>query len=142
MMSDIDEFIKLRIEQLDSEGGHKNIDLTNSLRDYYNRHLTDGTFISYLALKEDNIIATSGVSIVEKPPYYGNPTGKIGIISSMFTKEQYRRKGIATKLMEKIVEHANSKGCGMIQITASKAGIPFYKKFGFKENNNYLQYRI
>lgn len=81
--NDLDVFIKMRINQLREEGAKEDIDLEPALRDYYLRHLSDGTFISWLALDKDRIIGTSGISIVEKPPYFGCPTGKIGLLSSM-----------------------------------------------------------
>ena len=66
--NDLDIFIKMRIHQLREEGAKDEIDLEPTLRDYYLRHLSDGTFISWLALDNDRIIGTSGMSIVEKPP--------------------------------------------------------------------------
>ena len=39
-----------------------------------------------LYLDGNNIIGTSGMSFVEKPPYFGCPNGKIGLLSSMFTE--------------------------------------------------------
>lgn len=41
------------------------------------RHMADGTFISWLAWDGENIIGTSGMSFVEKPPYFGCPSGKM-----------------------------------------------------------------
>ena len=62
--NDLDIFIKMRIHQLREEGAKDEIDLEPTLRDYYLRHLSDGTFISWLALDNDRIIGTSGMSIV------------------------------------------------------------------------------
>ena len=74
----------------------------NVLKDYYTRHMADGTFVSWLALDGKNIIGTSGMSFVEKLPYFGCPNVKIGLLSSMFTEPQYRRKGIAKEFLYKI----------------------------------------
>ena len=38
----------------------------------------------------EKIIGTSGMSFVEKPPYFGCPSGRIGLLSSMFTDSEYR----------------------------------------------------
>ena len=81
---DLDAFIDMRIQQLREEGAKEDMDLVPSLRDYYERHMMDGTFVSWLAMDGDSIIGTSGMSFVEKPPYFGCPTGKIGLLSSMF----------------------------------------------------------
>ena len=140
--NDLDVFIKMRINQLREEGAKEDIDLTSALRDYYLRHLPDGTFISWLALDEDRIIGTSGISIVEKPPYFGCPSGKIGLLSSMFTDKAYRRKGIAKTLLSKVVDEAKKQGCGTVQITASDMGVLLYSNFGFEKNDNFMQYKL
>lgn len=137
---DIDFFIRMRMNQLQEEGAEANIDLEPNLQEYYAKHLADGTFVSWLAIAEGIIIATSGMSFVEKPPYYSNPTGKIGLLSSMYTLKEYRRRGISKALLGKIVEEAKEYGCGTVQITASDMGILLYTDFGFQKNGNFMQY--
>ncbi len=140
--NDLDRFILLRINQLREEGAKEDINLEPALRDYYLRHLSDGTFISWLALDKDRIIGTSGISIEEKPPYFGCPTGKIGLLSSMYTDKAYRRKGIAKTLLSKIVDEAKKQVCGTVQITASDMGVLLYSDFGFEKNDNFVQYKL
>ncbi len=140
--NDLDVFIKMRINQLREEGAKEDINLEPALRDYYLRHLSDGTFISWLALDKNRIIGTSGISIVEKPPYFGCPSGKIGLLSSMFTDKAFRRKGIAKTLLSKVVDEAKKQGCGIVQITASDMGVLLYSDFGFEKNANFMEYRL
>ena len=139
---ELDVFIQMRIAQLREEGAKEDIDLTPALRDYYRRHMADGTFVSWLALDGEKIIGTSGMSIVEKPPYFGCPSGKIGLLSSMFTDSAYRRRGIAKTLLSKVVDEARQRGCGTVQITASDMGVLLYTDFGFVKNNNFMQYKL
>lgn len=141
---ELDIFIRMRISQLREEGATENIDLTPELKNYYKRHMADDTFVSWLAVDENNgrIVGTSGISIVEKPPYFSCPTGKIALLSSMFTDKAYRRKGIATALLEKIVTEAKIRHCGTIQITASDKGVLLYSNFGFTKNSNFMQYKL
>ena len=139
---DLDEFIRLRIGQLREEGATEDIDLKPALLDYYNRHLADGTFVSYLAVDGDKIVGTSGMSFVEKPPYFGCPSGRIGLLSSMYTDPNYRRQGIAKKLLSLVVDAARDYGCGTVQITASDMGVLLYTDFGFVKNGNFMQYKL
>lgn len=104
--------------------------------------MADGTFVSWLAVDGDKIIGTSGMSFVEKPPYYGCPSGRIGLLSSMFTDPSYRRPGIAKELLTKVVDEARAYGCGTVQITASDMGVLLYTDFGFVKNGNFMQYRL
>ena len=139
---DLDTFIQMRITQLREEGAKEDFDLVPALKDYYNRHLADGTFVSWLALDGEKIIGTSGMSFVEKPPYFGCPSGKIGLLSSMFTNPNYRRRGIAKELLHRVVEEARAYGCGAVQITASDMGVKLYTAYGFVHNGNFMQYKL
>ena len=135
-------FINMRINQLREEGAKEKIDLFPALKEYYTHHMKDGTFVSWLAFDGENIVGTSGMSFVEKPPYFGCPSGKIGLLSSMFTNPDYRRKGIAKELLSRVVNDAREYGCGTVQITASDMGVKLYTDFGFVHNDNFMQYKI
>lgn len=135
-------FIGMRIRQLREEGAKEEIDLVPALREYYMRHMADGTFVSWLAWDGENIIGTSGMSFVEKPPYFGCPSGKMGLLSSMYTNPKYRRMGIARELLSRVVNDAREYGCGTIQITASDMGVKLYADFGFVYNGNFMQYKL
>lgn len=139
---DVDTFIEMRIAQLREEGATEDMDLVPHLKDYYERHMADGTFFSWLAVDGDRMIGTSGMSIVEKPPYFGCPSGRIGLLSSMFTDKAYRRMGIARELLSRVVNEARDKGCGTVQITASDMGVLLYTNFGFVKNGNFMQYKL
>ena len=139
---ELNTFIEMRIDQLREEGAKEEIDLAPALKQYYMRHMADGTFGSWLAFDGNKIIGTSGMSFVEKPPYFGCPSGKIGLLSSMFTNPDYRRKGIAKELLSRVVNEAREYGCGTIQITASDMGVKLYTDFGFVHNENFMQYKL
>lgn len=139
---DLDSFIRMRIAQLREEGAREELDLVPALKDYYRRHLKDGTFVSWLAVDGEKIVGTSGMSFVEKPPYFSCPNGRIGLLSSMYTDPAYRRRGIARELLGRIVEEARAYGCGSAQITASDMGVLLYSDFGFQKNGNFMQYKL
>lgn len=60
----------------------------------------------------------------------------------MFTNPNYRRKGIAKKLLSLVVNEAREHGCGTIQITASNMGVKLYTDYGFVHNDNFMQYKL
>ena len=138
----IDTFARMRIRQLIEEGATEDADLLPTLLDYYGRHLPDGTFVGYLAMDGERIVGTGAVSVVEKPAWFGCPTGRIGLISSMWTDTSYRRQGIAKRLLTLAVDAAREQGCGTVWVTASDMGVPFYGSFGFEHNGNFLQYKL
>ena len=107
--AELEIFINIRITQLTEEYTNtgrsvpEGVDLKTALRDYYLRHMAEGTFVSWLAMDGDKIIGTSGMSFVEKPPYFACPSGRLGLLSSMYTDPEYRRKGIAKELLHRVV---------------------------------------
>ena len=133
--NELDVFIRMRIAQLREEGAEEDIDLFPALEDYYTRHMSDGTFVSWLALDGEKIVGTSGMSFVEKPPYFGCPSGKIGLLSSMFTDS-------ASELLKRVIDEARDYGCKTVQITASDLGVKLYTTFGFVHNKNFMQYKL
>ena len=140
--NDLETFIAMRIAQLREEGATEELDLKPALIDYYHRHMANGTFVSWLAVDGEKIIGTSGMSFVEKPPYFSCPSGRIGLLSSMYTDPQYRRHGIGKKLLGLVVEEARKYGCGAVQITASDMGVLLYQDFGFVKNSNFMQFKL
>ena len=146
--ADLETVIGRRITQLTEEytavGREvpKNVDLASALQDFYHRHLADGTFVSWLAMDGDKIIGTSGMSFVEKPPYFTCPTGRLGLLSSMYTDPNYRRMGIAKELLDRVVNEAREYGCGAVWITASNMGVKLYTAYGFVHNGNFMQYKL
>ena len=140
--ADIEAYIALRVRQLREEGATEQVDLAPALRDYYARHLADDTFRAWLAVEDGRIVATSGMSLVEKPPYFSNPSGRLGLLSGMYTAPEYRRRGIGRRLLGKVVDEARAWGCGAVQITASDMGVLLYADFGFEKNGNFMRLRL
>lgn len=144
--SELETFIDMRIKQLTEEytakgqEPPKDVDLKVALFEYYHRHMADGTFVSWIAMDGDEIVGTSGMSFVEKPPYFTCPSGKLGLLSSMYTNPEYRRRGIARELLDRVVNEAREYGCGAVQITASDMGVKLYTAYGFKHNGNFMTY--
>ena len=60
----------------------------------------------------------------------------------MYTNENYRGQGIATKILSKLVDEASITGVSKIWLEASTMGRPVYKKFGFVETDEFLELTI
>jgi ribosomal protein S18 acetylase RimI-like enzyme len=63
------------------------------------------------------------------------------IIDNVLVKEQYRNKGIGTKLMKTCLKELKSKSCTYVYTLVKpdrKESINFFKKVGFKEGFKFL----
>jgi GNAT superfamily N-acetyltransferase len=99
--------------------------------EYFAETLSDGTFTAFLAFDGDAPIATSGVNFYKTPPNPFNPSGKTAYISNMYTKPEYRGKGIATRLFAMTMDEVKKRGCGKAVLHATSLGRPIYEKYGF-----------
>lgn len=99
--------------------------------EYYCDALPRGEHVAYLAIEEGVVVGTGGVSFYGVMPTYHNPTGKKAYIMNMYTAPKYRRRGIATRMLEILVGEAHRRGITAISLEATPAGRPLYEKFGF-----------
>ncbi|RDW20919.1 GNAT family N-acetyltransferase [Oceanobacillus chungangensis] len=138
-IDDIDKLIELRKQQLVDEGIEPSGDIDKELNVFFHTKLSDSTLIQLLVEDKEEIIACGAIIFYEFPPSYTNKSGKKAYITNMFTKENYRGQGIATNLLTNLVDVAKESGISKIWLGASKLGRPVYKKFGFKETDEWLE---
>ena len=101
--------------------------------DYFRRHLgVDMT--AFIAEIDGKPVGTAFLLVVEKPanPVFLN--GKTGMMLNVYTSAEYRLRGIATKVMEAVLEEAKKLELVYIELLATPAGRKVYEKMGFFEN--------
>lgn len=140
-IDDVETLVKLRKKQLLDEGSCTAKDLDQELADYFSYGLLNNTFISWLAVEDNEVIATSGVCFYRIPPSY-TTTGKVAYITNMFTLPSHRRKGIASALLEKIICEARSAGYSIAMLHSSSDGKYLYPKFGFMDSEGYMLLKL
>ena len=107
--------------------------------DYYEKALCDGTHIAYLIFDENSFVGTGGVSFFQIMPTYHNPSGKRAYIMNMYTRPEYRRKGIAYKTLDRLISDTKCKGITSISLEATAMGRPLYEKYGFVKMNDEME---
>lgn len=138
-IDDMDILIELRKKQLVDEGIEPNVDIDSELYIFFKNKLSDNSLIQWLVEENGEVIACGAIIFYDFPPSYTNKSGRKAYITNMYTKENYRGQGIATSLLSKLVEEATNSGITKIWLGASKLGRPVYKKFGFKETDEWLE---
>ena len=136
VMSDIEDLVRLRIaymiEDFGSVSEREREAMEKQLPDYFSRKL--GTeLIAFVAKDKDRIVAVVYLHIIEIPANSLLLNGIYGEVLSVYTEPEYRGNGICTKLMETLVAYGRDAGLGRIDLSATKAGYPIYKKVGFAE---------
>lgn len=143
-IEDIDELVERRMAmRAEREGGPCPINLEEFrilTKNYFTKHLPDESFIAWLALEQNIIIATSGMCIYSVPPTYGNTSARVAYLVNMYTVPEYRNQGIAANLLKLLVEEAKKRGCGRISLNTSIAGRSIYENYGFTEVVGEMEY--
>ena len=141
-INDIPALIELRKKQLIDEGLQPVHDIDKQLAEYFASAISDGSFVSWLMEADAEIIATSGVCVYSLPPTYSNPTGRVAYITNMYTKDEYRRNGIARELLNMVIEEAKKRGYKIIRLHTSEYGKNIYKKAGFIDSDGYMALKL
>lgn len=108
----IEKIIENRCYFLQQETG-QNItsEYRAALREYLSRHIDD---------------------CFQMLPSPSNPEGRAGYIKNVNTRKDYRRKGLATQVLTHAIREAEQNGVKVLYLGATKDGLPFYQKLGFR----------
>lgn len=100
-------------------------------RHYYLEALPDGRHTGFLAFDGDAFVGAGGVSYYRVMPTCHNPTGRKAYIMNMYVRPAYRRRGIASRILDMLVKDARERGVSCIALEATDMGRPLYEKYGF-----------
>ena len=102
-------------------------------RNYFKISLLDESFLGWVAVMENerDIVATGGMSFFHRAPNFGSLDGRDGYLLNMYTKPEWRGKGVATEIVKCVLEYARSIQLKAVRLHASNAGRPVYEKLGF-----------
>ena len=141
-IEDVSQLVELRKKQLIDEGCYSENNIDEELEKYFSTSITNENLVVWIATENEYIIGTAGVCFFQYPPSFSNPTGRIAYITNVYTKTQYRKQGIATKLLELILEDIKNTGCKFARLHASSQGKKLYEKIGFVYAEGFMSKHI
>lgn len=140
---DIDLLVRTRIEVLCAANGltgsEDMSEVEKQSHEYYEKALADETHTALLVFDRDQFIGAGGISYYRVMPTYHNPTGRKGYIMNMYTRPEYRRKGIAFHTLGLLVQDARKKGIISVSLEATAAGRLLYEKYGFSDMKDEME---
>lgn len=138
-LDDLELLVQLRMsylaETFDALNQERSAELAQQLHTYCLRQLNQ-SFFAVIAFIEYKVAATAFLVVDERP---GNPifmNGRIGTIMNVYTYPQYRQRGVATQVMEAILDIAKEQNLSRLDLKATHAGIPLYEKLGFNQTSD------
>jgi GNAT superfamily N-acetyltransferase len=107
--------------------------LEERIRTYFNDHLGDSSLLCYLAEENGEIIVACALCIYTIIPRPVCPNGKCGLLVNVNTRKDYRRRGIATRMLKALFEEAKQMGVERIELDYTEDGYPLYQSLGFQK---------
>ncbi len=142
-IDDTDILAAMRKEML-SEGKNYSADFLGRIeektRDYIISGIRDNSYVMWVAEAEGQIAAMGGITIYCLPPNDWCINGKSAYLGNLFTIKEYRKLGIASELLNRLVDEAKSIGCERILLHSTEMGRSVYEKFGFENSEGAMAY--
>lgn len=130
-LEDIREISEIRKKQIQDEGQKPTINIDEGLRRYFEKYMSSGELIEWVAEEDGRIIATAAIVFMDFPPSFTNETGRTGYVANVYTADEYRGRGIAGQLLEILEQEAKERGITKMILHASEAGRKAYLKSGY-----------
>lgn len=102
-----------------------------NLQEVYDQHFNKDYFYPVITLVDSEIVGT-GIAVVND-----NSTW----LGTIIVKENFRNRGIGRAITNNLINYSKSKDIDKIILTASKLGLPVYRKIGFEHDINYLFFK-
>jgi len=135
-LDDIDTLIKIRVDYLLADRGSLTLEeeaaVRAQLKRYFPEHI-NRDFIATLVEIDHQVVSAAFLAIAEKPANPAFITGKTGTLLNVLTYPEYRRRGIATRIIREIIEEAKKLDVSSIDLSATPDGKALYEKLGFIE---------
>ena len=136
-IDDIDLLVALRLDFIKvHENNEKYEELKKNCYTYFEKAFANDSCDVILAEENGTCIGTGIVFYYDSVPSPFNIAGKNSYITSMYVEPNYRRKGIGTELLERVIECVKRRGVKVIFLSASEMGRPLYEKRGFADSKN------
>lgn len=139
-MTDVSELMRWRREVIAHVFGVEADDtLAEANRQYYLRHIGDGSHIAFLALVDGEEAGCGAMCLTDELPSPDNPSGKCAYLMNIYVRQGWRNHGLAHSVVSRLMEEALSLGCGKIYLESTDMARPVYAGIGFKPMENMMK---
>lgn len=133
-MSDLHMLAAMRIRMFEEEhplsDGQKRL-ISENTKQFLFDGISKDTAVVWTAVCSEQLVGMGVVNFFSLPPNDWCPSGKTAYIGNLYVLPEFRRKGIASELLNCLVEEAKKRECQRILLHTTEMGRPLYEKFGF-----------
>ncbi|SRR5581483_77108 len=95
-----------------------------------------GEYLAWLAVTTDNsVVAGAGLWLMDWPPHMLSSSSRRGNIVNVYTEAEFRRQGLARRLMRVVMDWCKANQIDLVVLHASDEGRPLYESLGFTAGN-------
>ncbi|MDD3213481.1 MAG: GNAT family N-acetyltransferase [Eubacteriales bacterium] len=98
---------------------------------FFEDSFRDESCVVWIAEENGKAAAMGCVNFFNLPPNDWCPEGCTAYIGNLYTALEYRKRGIASKIVEKLISEAKNRGCERILLNSTDRGRPLYEQQGF-----------
>ena len=104
--------------------------------EYFAEAVPSGMYRGFLAVDDaGQVIGGGGIVISPWPSLLGQRLPRRAMILNVYVEPCHRRRGVARKLMETMIEWCRENGFVNVALHASEEGRQLYEQLGFKPTN-------
>jgi GNAT superfamily N-acetyltransferase len=116
------------------EAALKAMEATSSI--FFAQALAEGWYRAWLAQNAaGEVVAGGGILILPWPSHPRDSQTRRPMIVNVYTEPEYRRQGLARRLMVIMLEWLRQQGYGTVSLHASDYGRTLYESLGFEPTN-------
>ena len=101
-----------------------------------------GDHVTLYAYADGCFAGCGSVCFYALMPTYHNASGKKAYVMNMYTHPEFRRRGVATRILTALMDEARKRGVTSVSLEATDMGRPCYEKFGFVPSEAEMEYRL
>jgi GNAT superfamily N-acetyltransferase len=137
-VDDIPEILRQRrgmYEDMDCNDAVALADMVALTTAYLQKAIPEGSFLAWLAMIDDRIAGGGAVVISPWPAHPHNQECRRATILNVYTHREFRRRGVARKIMQTMIDWCSREGFAQVTLHASPDGRPLYEALGFEVSN-------
>ncbi len=109
-------------------------------RQYYQKHLADGSHIAVVAEVDGEDVGCGALCLSEELPSPDNSSGRCAYLMNIYVRKAFRCHGIGHTIVRWLVEKARQLDCDKIYLETTSGARTLYEDAGFKELPGIMKY--
>jgi GNAT superfamily N-acetyltransferase len=111
-------------------------DMMRAAEPYFAEGLGDGSYHAWVVENAaGEVVSGAGISVIRYHPGPRDPVPYRAWVVNVYTEPDYRKRGMARRLMLELLAWCRAEGFRCVYLHASRFGRPLYESMGFQITN-------